>query len=60
MSWTTNTTTMLERSRGASPQPQHSELSIDAGLDLENKQRVHTVQQLIVLGLDAWLKKMTT
>ena len=51
---------MLERSRGASPQPQHSELSIDAGLDLENKQRVHTVQQLIVLGLDAWLKKMTT
>ena len=57
MSWTTNTPTIRERSRGASPQPEYIELSIDAGLDLENKQRVHTVRQLIVLGSDAWLKK---
>ena len=60
MRWTTNTTTMRERSRRASPQPDYSQLSVDAGSDLENKEsnalsasfvaayheRVQTEQQL--------------
>ena len=37
MRWTMNTTTMRERSRRASPQPDYSLLSVDAGSDLETK-----------------------
>ena len=38
MRWTTNTTTMRERSRRALPQRDYSYLSVDAGSDLENKE----------------------
>ena len=38
MRWTTNTTTMREHSRRASPQPDYNELSVDAGSDVENKE----------------------
>ena len=37
MRWNTNTTMMRERSRRASPQPDYSELSVDASSDLETK-----------------------
>ena len=38
MRWTTNTTTMRERSRRASPQPD-SYLSVEAGSDLETNNK---------------------
>ena len=37
MRWTTNTTKIRERSRRASPQPDYSYLSVDAGSHLDTK-----------------------
>ena len=51
MRWTSNTTTMRERSRRACPQPNYSQLSVHAGADQATKNRNKTSERLSWLRL---------